>query len=64
MKNVSEIEVIQYLRGYAYGLELYPPDVYIHSEVSGIRTPFQEGYWRGAFEYFCLLTGALPDEIV
>lgn len=65
MKNsVTSIEVLQYLRGYSYGIELYPPDVYIWSDVVDIRTPFQEGYWRGSFEYFCLLTGALPDEII
>lgn len=58
------IDIIQYLRGYSYGIELYPPEVYYHQDVVNIRTPFQEGYWLGAFDYFCLLTGALPGEIV
>lgn len=77
MINVTDSEVSQYLRGYSYGIELYPPASYYSDAVKrnakrwpaywigpiNIRTPFQEGYWRGAFDYFCLLTGALPDEI-
>ena len=59
----DHLPIVQYLRGYIAGAELYSPDRYEYAACHELRTPFQAGYWQGAFDYYCLLTGALPDEI-